>query len=603
MTAHKNGCIIVWTFAMKLLLSYLRNYKGLILLALLLAAINQIFSLLNPYIFGNLIIDPYANKAADFRTQGGDAQFFRGIIIGLLLIIGVAMVSRIAKAFQDYVVNVVIQKFGARLYTDGLKHALQLPYQDFEDQRSGETLSVLVKARADCEKFIMNFVNVLFATLVGIVFVVIVSFRLSPSLPFIYLVGAFTLAFLTSYLSKRIKFIQKNILRETNALSGSTTESLRNIELVKSLGLTQQEIGRLNSTTLKILKLELRKVKSIRAVSFVQGTFVNFLQQCIMFALLFFVFKDTITVGQLMMMQFYSFFIFGPLQELGNIILSYREAEASLNNLQELFSRKPEFQPANPEQINAITNLRFEDVHFQHQSATRPALEGISFDVKRGETIAFVGPSGAGKTTLVKLLVGLYHPSEGHIFYNDFRGDRIDFDTFRHQIGFVTQDTQLFSGTIRENLLFVNPDATDDQIRDVLQKAAGQNILARAENGLDTVIGEGGLKLSGGERQRLSIARALLRQPHLLIFDEATSALDSITEEEISNTIRQITAERQHITIMIAHRLSTIMHADRIVVLEKGKVAETGDHATLLDMKGLYYAMWRQQIGERTALA
>ena len=588
---------------MKLLLSYLSRHKGLILLALLLAAVNQIFSLLNPYILGNLIIDPYANRAAGFRAQGADAAFFRGITIGLLLIIGVAMVSRIAKAFQDYVVNVVIQKFGARLYTDGLRHALRLPYQDFEDQRSGETLSVLQKARADCEKFITNFVNVLFATLVGIVFVVIVSFQLSPSLPLIYLVGAVTLAFLTSYLSRKIKFIQKNILTETNALAGATTESLRNIELVKSLGLTQQEIERLNTTTMKILNLELRKVKSVRAVSFVQGTFVNFLQQCIMFALLFFVYRDDITVGQLMMMQFYSFFIFGPLQELGNVILSYREAEASLNNLQGLFSKKPEFQPTNPEKINAITSLRFDQVRFQHQSASRPALEGISFQVRRGETIAFVGPSGAGKTTLVKLLVGLYHPSEGHIHYNDFSGDRIDFDEFRHQIGFVTQDTQLFSGTIRENLRFVNPEATDDQIIDVMHKAAGQNILARADNGLDTVIGEGGLKLSGGERQRLSIARALLRQPHLMIFDEATSALDSITEEEISNTIRHITAQRQHITIMIAHRLSTVMHADHIFVLEKGKIAETGSHAELVDRKGLYYAMWRQQIGERKALS
>lgn len=568
-------------------------------MALLLAAVNQIFSLLNPYILGNLIIDPYANKAADFRVQGDDATFFRGIMIGLLLIIGVAMVSRIAKAFQDYTVNVVIQKFGARLYTDGLRHALRLPYQDFEDQRSGETLSVLQKARADCEKFITNFVNVLFATLVGIVFVVIVSFQLSPSLPLIYLVGAVTLAFLTSYLSRKIKFIQKNILSETNVLAGSTTESLRNIELVKSLGLTQQEIGRLNTTTMKILKLELRKVKSVRAVSFVQGTFVNFLQQCIMFALLFFVFRDQITVGQLMMMQFYSFFIFGPLQELGNVILSYREAEASLNNLQGLFSKKPEFRPIDPEKISAITSLRFDNVRFQHRSASRPALEGISFEVRRGETIAFVGPSGAGKTTLVKLLVGLYHPSEGNIRYNGFQGDRIDFDEFRHQIGFVTQDTQLFSGTIRENLRFVNPDATDHQIMDVMYKAAGQNILARADNGLDTVIGEGGLKLSGGERQRLSIARALLRQPNLMIFDEATSALDSITEEEISNTIRHITAERQHITIMIAHRLSTVMHADHILVLEKGKIAETGNHAELVEMKGLYYAMWRQQIGER----
>ncbi|MCF2493315.1 ABC transporter ATP-binding protein [Dyadobacter chenhuakuii] len=584
---------------MKLLIQYLSRYKALIFLALVLAAINQVFSLLNPYILGNYLIDPYANKAQYYRDNGLDDAFFKGILIGLLMIIGVAMVSRIAKAFQDYVVNVVIQKFGANLYTDGLRHALRLPFQDFEDQRSGETLSVLQKVRADCEKFITSFVNVLFATLVGIVFVVVVAFKLSPSLPLIYLVGSVILAVLTSVLSKKIKSIQKNIVKETTALAGSTTESLRNIELVKSLGLTNQEITRLNTTTFKILKLELRKVKSIRSISFIQGTFVNFLQQCIMFALLFFVFRDRITVGQMMMMQFYSFFIFGPLQELGNVILSYREAEASLNNLQTLLARPVERKPANPEVITDIEELRFEQVRFQHQSANRPALEDISFDVKRGETIAFVGPSGSGKTTLVKLLVGLYHPISGAVYYNGIDGNNIDFDEIRNKIGFVTQDTQLFSGTIKENLLFVNPGATDEMINDVLLKAACYNLLSRAESGIDTVIGEGGLKLSGGERQRLSIARALLREPHLLIFDEATSALDSLTEEEISNTIRNITDQRQHITVMIAHRLSTIMHADRIYVLEKGHVVETGSHHALLDEKGLYYAMWRQQIGER----
>lgn len=584
---------------MKLLIQYLSRYKALIFLALIMAAINQIFSLLNPYILGNFLIDPYANKAAEFRTKGLDNEFMRGILMGLLMIIGVAMVSRIAKAFQDYLVNVVIQKFGAALYTDGLRHALRLPFQDFEDQRSGETLSVLLKVRADCEKFILNFVNVLFFTSVGIVFVVVVAFRLSPWLPLIYLVGSVILAFLTSVLSRKIKAIQKNIVKETTALAGSTTESLRNIELVKSLGLTQQEIGRLNTTTYKILKLELKKVKSIRSISFIQGTFVNFLQQCVMFALLFFVFRDKITVGQMMMMQFYSFFIFGPLQELGNVILSYREAEASLNNLQALLVRPVEHKPANPESITEIKELQFDHVKFQHQSAKRPALEEISFGVKRGETIAFVGPSGSGKTTLVKLLVGLYQPIEGAVFYNGVSGKDIDFDEIRHKIGFVTQDTQLFSGTIKENLLFVNPGATEEMINDVLMKAACYNLLARAENGIDTMIGEGGLKLSGGERQRLSIARALLRNPHLIIFDEATSALDSLTEEEISNTIRDITDQRQHITVMIAHRLSTIMYADRIYVLEKGRIVETGNHHALLEEKGLYYAMWRQQIGER----
>lgn len=583
---------------MKLLLQYLSKYKWLIFFALILAAINQIFSLLNPWILGNKVI-PLATHVETFRITGNSKGYFNGVVTGLLLIIGAAMVSRIAKAFQDYVVNVVIQKFGAQLYTDGLKHALRLPYQDFEDQRSGETLSVLTKVRADCEKFITNFVNVLFATLVGLVFVTIIAFKISPMLPLIYLIGAVVLSFLTSVLSRKIKKIQKSIVKDTNDLAGSTTESLRNIELIKSLGLTNQEIRRLNSTTLKILQLELKKVKSLRSISFIQGTFVNFLQQCIMFSLLYFVFKDKMEVGQMVMMQFYSFFIFGPLQELGNIILSYREAEASLNNLQELMKREVEYQPANPNRIDAIEHLRFDHVKFQHQSATRPALEDVSFEVSRGETIAFVGPSGAGKSTLVKLLVGLYHPSKGKVFYNNYGDDTIDFDTLRHQIGFVTQDTQLFSGTIKENLLFVNPTATDEMIEEVLRKAASKSILDRADKGLNTVIGEGGLKLSGGERQRLSIARSLLRSPRMMIFDEATSALDSITEEEISLTIKAITSQREHITVMIAHRLSTIMHADRIYVLEKGNIVETGSHQALLAEKGLYYAMWRQQIGER----
>jgi ATP-binding cassette subfamily B protein len=261
--------------------------------------------------------------------------------------------------------------------------------------------------------------------------------------------------------------------------------------------------------------------------------------------------------------------------------------------------KAPEQKPAKPVSFGNINSLEFADVKFKHQTANLPALNNISFKVKAGETIAFVGPSGSGKTTLVKLLVGLYRPEQGSIYYNHTNGKDIDFDTLRTQIGFVTQDTQLFAGTIKENLLFVNPAASDKDILNVLHKASCQNLLSRADNGIDTLIGEGGIKISGGEKQRLSIARALLRHPHLLIFDEATSSLDSLTEEEITNTIKEVSSQREQITILIAHRLSTIMHADRIYVLEKGEVIETGTHHSLVTQMGLYYAMWRQQIGER----
>jgi len=574
----------------------------MIFIAVLLAAINQSASMVNPIMYGKILnrfvnhphfVDDLNKLPRNLRTYTLQAS---GL---LLLVMGFAMISRIAKNFQDYVVNVVIQKYGAQMYTDGIRHAMRLPYQDFEDQSSGQRLSVLQKVRIDCEKFITSFFNVLLPTIVGIIFVIGFTVRLNPFLPFVYLGGAAILGLLTSLLSKKIKAVQKNIVRETNALAGSTTESLRNIELVKSLGLTSQEIRRLNATTIKILKLELKKVRSIRTISFIQGTFVNFLQQVIVMSLLFFVFRGSLNPGQYLTLTFFSFFIFGPMQEIGNVILSYREAEASLNNMQELFKKPIEYTPENPEPINGIEEVKFKEVTFKHNSATRPALNGISFDVKLGETIAFVGPSGSGKTTLVKLLVGLYHPNKGHIYYNGHEEDKINYEELRHQMGLVTQDPQLFSGTIRENLLFVNPSATDEDINDVLLQASCQNLLSRAENGLNTVIGEGGLKLSGGERQRISIARALLRKPRLMIFDEATSALDSLTEDEISLTIRDITSQREHITIMIAHRLSTIMHADRIFVLEKGTIIETGTHSELVQEKGLYYAMWRQQIGER----
>jgi ATP-binding cassette subfamily B protein len=529
-------------------------------------------------------------------------DIYHGVFYFLGLLIGTAMISRIAKAFQDYVVNVIIQKFGAKIFTDGLKHSMRLPFQEFEDQRSGETLSILTKVREDSVKFINNFINVFFGILVSIIFVSVYAIRLHWSIMPVYVVGIIFIAVVTNLLSKRIKTIQKNIVTETTNLAGSTTESLRNIEIVKSLGLTNQEVERLNNNTYKILNLELRKVKSIRSLSFVQGTLVNFLQQIITFTLLLLIFKNIVTPGQYLSLMFYGFFIFGPMQEIGNIIISYREAQASLNNFDRVMKKEVEPKPLTPKKIGAIEELEFEKVSFQHQTAHYKALSSISFNVKNGETIAFVGPSGSGKSTLVKLLVGLYRPQEGSILYNNINGKEFDFDELRNQIGFVTQDTQLFAGTIKENLLFVNPSATEEDLQLALKKSSCTALLERAENGINTVIGEGGLKLSGGEKQRIAIARALLRKPHLLIFDEATSALDSITEEEITTTIKEISKEKEQITVLIAHRLRTIMHADRIYVLERGQIVETGSHLNLIEEKGLYYAMWRQQIGERKTL-
>ncbi|EDM37591.1 ABC transporter, ATP-binding/permease protein [Pedobacter sp. BAL39] len=579
---------------MGLLLQYLQRHKWVVALALLLAAINIGFSLLDPYITGR-ILDEFINK----KDVLNKSQFIWGVLGLVGLSVGAAMVSRIAKNFQDYFTSIIVQKVGAKMYADGLKHSLELPYQVFEDQRSGETLGILQKVRLDSEKFITSFISILFVSLIGMVFVIVYSVTVSYKVTLIYFSAIPIISFLSWFLSRKIKTIQKTIVAETTSLAGSTTESLRNIELVKSLGLANQEIERLNKTTYKILGLELRKVKYVRSMSFVQGTTVNFVRSTMVVVLLILIFENTISAGQYFSFLFYSFFLFGPLQELGNVILSWREAEVSLGNFKRILNMPVDQKPLNPVKLEKITTLEFKDVNFKHLTGKSNALNAINFSTNNGETIAFVGPSGSGKTTLVKLLVGLYQPVEGDVYYNSSSSKDIDLDLLREKIGFVTQDTQLFAGTIRENLQFVRPDATDEECLRVMRQAACHTLLARAEQGLDTVIGEGGVKVSGGEKQRLSIARALLRRPDILVFDEATSSLDSLTEEEITATIRDISIQTSHITILIAHRLSTIRHADRIYVLEKGRIIEQGKHEELLKENGLYYAMWRQQVGER----
>ncbi len=621
---------------MKILLSYLKKHRWVVAQALVLAAFNIGFSLLDPFITGS-IVDKYIvptnvnknkivdivgklNKEIDTKTatkhQMGTVidriikemynvsyhQFITGVLTLIGLAIGAAMVSRIAKNFQDYYTNIIIQKVGAKMYADGLQHSLQLPFQVFEDQSSGETLGILQKVRLDIEKFITAFISVLFVSIVGMAFVIIYSFSVSYKVTLVYFAAIPIIAFVSAVLSRKIKTIQKKIVSQTTALAGTTTESLRNIELVKSLGLAKQEIERLNKTTYKILDLELIKVKYVRSMSFIQGTVVNLVRSIMVVVLLMLIFNKTISAGEYFRFLFYSFFLFNPLQELGNVILSWREAEVSLANFKRIISTPLETKPERPVLLEKVKTLTFDNVSFKHLTANRNALNHINFEARSGETIAFVGPSGSGKTTLVKLLVGLYQPLEGDILYNNTKSNEIDLDQLREKIGFVTQDTQLFSGSIRENLQFVRPGATDEECMDVLNRAACQSLLARANNGLSTVIGEGGVKVSGGEKQRLSIARALLRRPDILVFDEATSSLDSITEEEITDTIRNVSVLENHITILIAHRLSTIMHADKIFVLEKGHIIESGQHFDLLSQKGLYYAMWRQQIGEKVSL-
>ena len=570
---------------MRLLWSYLLRYKHLIVAALVLAAINQVFSLLDPQVF-RLIVDRYALKVNTMPRE----LFVRGVVLLLLAYVGVALVSRIAKNFQDYFVNVISQCTGAQLYERSVPHSFSLPYAVFEDQRSGEILQKMQKARADAQSLITNFVNLIFVSMVGLVFVTIYGFTVHWAIGTVYLLLAPSLGTLMFF----IKAQQKVIVTKTAELAGYTTETLRNVELVKSLGLENQEITRLNKVNAGILDLELKKVKFLRYYSFLQGTIINTTRASLLFLMLWLVFQRSITIGEFYALFFYSFPIFSPLAELAAIIAQYQEAKASMEKLEEVLEIEPAPKPEHPQEVGPLDRVAFENVTFTYPSASSPSLESIDLSFRAGDTIAFVGPSGSGKTSLVKLLVGLYRPTEGHLCVNGVDANEIDADALRARIGLVTQETQPFARNIRDNLLF---KMSDDDWEAVMP------IIERGGKGLDTKIGEGGIKISGGERQRLAIARALLRQPELMIFDEATSSLDSITEKAITETIRTLTTLSQHrrMTVLVAHRLSTIAHAQRIHVLAKGRIVETGTHESLLAKNGLYAALWQEQSARREA--
>lgn len=573
--------------------SYLKPYRKLLLLALFCATVNQVFSLLDPQIF-RIIIDTYVSHFSEFSRDA----FISGVGLLLLASIGVAMVSRVAKNIEDYLSNMLTQKIGMRLYQKTLSHLFTLPYKIFEDQQSGQILEKLLKARQNIQTFIANMITIFFTSLVGLTFVIVYASTVHWLIALMYSLLLPILGTIMMLMSKKIKAAQSDIVKESADLSGATTETLRNIALVKSLWLEQQELDRLEDTNTQLLWLEIKKIKLIRILEFFQWTLINFVRVLLMWTMFWLVYNQSISLGEFFSLYFYSFFIFSPLYQFGVVMQNYQEAKASDQLVRELLSLGDDSVVSYGDaRLSTVEKVSFDKVMFGYTPDT-PILHDVSWSADQWKTIAFVGPSWSGKSTIIKLLLGLYQPLDGSIQINGKSLTDYNPELLKQTIGYVSQESQLFAGTIKDNLLFVKPDATEAEMLSVLASAQIKKLIQDSPEGLDTKIGEWWLKLSGWQRQRLAIARALLRNPSLLIFDEATSSLDTMVESEITKTIQDISAKKTDmIIIIIAHRLSTIRHADTIFVLENGTIIEQWNHDELTQDKWLYYALWRNQWG------
>jgi len=561
------------------------------MISLLLAIVNQLFSLVSPQIF-RLLVDNYATKIAEFTELSYVKWVWTLLLIGVLA----AGVSRVAKTFQDYYVSLMSQTIGSKLYAEWIGHAFSLPYKEFEDRQSGALLDKLQKARLDIQNLLNSFINTVFLTSIGMLIVLVYAFYVHRLIGTVFSIMVPILAWTTMLISKKIRKSQAFIVKKSAELSWATVENIKNVTLIKSLWLEQQEIEHLTWVNNQLIDLEIDKIKLIKTLSFSQGTMINFLRSLLQFIMLWLVFRWYISLGEFFGLLFYSFLMFNPLYELPTVATNFQEAKASSETLEEIFALEPEKKKEWARVLDHVSSLEARNISFAYEEDN--ALQNLSRQVEKGETIAFVWPSGSGKSTMIKLLCGLYVAQSWDLLINGVSVDDIDHGSIKHHLGIVAQDTQLFSGTIKENLLFVQPDASEEDCLVALKQAQLWEMVQGKEKWLETRIGEGWLKLSWGQKQRLAIARALLRRPDLLVFDEATSSLDSIVEGKITETIKSIAEKNDHlITILVAHRLSTVMHADRIYVLEWGEMVESGNHSELLEKNGLYSALWRQQGG------
>jgi ABC-type multidrug transport system fused ATPase/permease subunit len=556
--------------------------RKLVALGLVLILINRLSGLVLPASTQYLVDNVIAEGNVD-------------LLITLLVAVGVAVALQAATSYGlVLLLSVEAQHLIANLRAQVQEHVLQLPIRIFDNTKSGELVSRIM----DDVEGVRNLVGTGLVQLVGGTITAIVAFAYLVSINFILTLLAIVPLAGFAFVSTRAFSKLRPAFRERGQIraevTGRLTEALGGIRVIKGFHALDKEREIFHAGVMRIFENVKTTLTTSSLVTSLGGFFMGSASVLIMGYGGWLILQDQLTVGELVSFALFMGFLIAPVIQMANIGTQMTEAFAGLDRTAELLSWPQEDDdPMRTETMPPIDgHIRFEDVYFHYEEG-KPVLKGISFEAPPGTVIALVGSSGSGKTTLAGLAATFLEPVEGRVLVDGVDLRKIRLASYREQLGLVLQNDFLFDGTIRENIRFARPTATDSEIQEVAERAYVTQFTDEFPDGLDTIIGERGVKLSGGQRQRVTIARAILANPRILLLDEATSSLDTESEALIQKSLAGLMRGRT--SVVIAHRLSTIQRADLILVIEAGRIVERGRHEELMEKKGRYYQLYTVQ--------
>lgn len=575
------------TFALlKRIFSYLLPYWKQMILVLVFIVLSSIMGLLPSVLTGRIIDEGLINR--DMKM----------LIILIVVSLGVTLGANLIRVGESYLNNWIAQHITFDMRNSMYRHLQQMSQKFFTSNNQGDIITRMTSDISGVERVVTSTFTSILSNSITLICAIVIMFRENWILAAVgvLVIPLFTIP--TRWAGKtRWELTQdaqecndeiNGILNETLSVSGQL--------LVKLFGKEDYEYGRYENVNRRMINLNIKESMAGRWFMVIINTFssVGPMLLYLVGGILMMKYNSDLTVGDITVLVALLGKMYGPVNSLLNIQVEWIRSMALFTRIFEYFDMPIEIknaaQPISPAKVEG--NVVFKNVEFSYDGE-RKILKDINFELKSGHSIALVGPSGSGKSTIANLIPRLYDVNNGKITLDGVDVRALDLAWLRDKIGIVSQETYLFNGTIRENLLYAKPDATDEEIMEACKKANIEDFILNQEAGLDTMVGNRGLKLSGGEKQRLSIARVLLKDPALLIFDEATASLDSISEKKIQDAINPIIDSRT--SILIAHRLSTILAADEILVIRDGVIAERGVHADLVKAGGTYAELYETQ--------